>query len=408
MSMKSACTTTAMRLLPLALAISLCACATRGSSEAVAMAEKVEEGSASAILEEGQHIFRYETFGGERLWTDILRLHEVVNDKMQPVEALALGLKVDMDKLDKSKFIKQNPLSAGGTRELLRQDAVIGLKATFDENGDIATLGVTCALCHSTVDNALVPGIGHRLDGWPNRDLDVGAIIAMSPGLSDEQKAVYKSWGKGKYDGRYNQDQQNGPTVIPPAYGLQGVDRITFTGDGEDLAYWNRYVGVTQLGGHGTFTEPRTGVSVTNGTDDRVSSKLPALKAYQLSLPAPPAPSGKFNESAAERGKVLFEGQAGCSNCHSGATFTDAGTRLHAPSEVVSEPEAAGVPSYASRSATKQYRTSPLRGVWQHPPYFHNGSAATLEAVVSTYNERKSLGLSAAEVNDVAEYLKSL
>ena len=406
--MKSACTTTATRLLPLALAITLCSCATRGSSEAVALGKEVEEGSASATLEEGQRIFRYDTFGDETLWTDTLRLHEVVNDKMQPAEALALGLKVDIDKLDKSKFIKNNPLSAGGTRELLRQDAVVGLKATFDENGDIATLGVTCALCHSTVDNALVPGIGHRLDGWPNRDLDVGAIIAMSPGLSDEQKAVYKSWGKGKYDGRYNQDQQNGPTVIPPAYGLQGVDRITFTGDGEDLAYWNRYVGVTQLGGHGTFTEPRTGVSVTNGTDDRVSSKLPALKAYQLSLPAPPAPSGKFNESAAERGKVLFEGQAGCSNCHSGATFTDAGTRLHAPSEVVSEPEAAGVPSYASRSATKQYRTSPLRGVWQHPPYFHNGSAATLEAVVSTYNERKSLGLSASEVNDVAEYLKSL
>jgi len=406
--MKSACTTTTTRLLPLALAITLCSCATRGSSEAVALAKEVEEGSASATLEEGQHIFRYDTFGNETLWTDTLRLHEVVNDKMQPVEALALGLKVDMDKLDKSKFIKNNPLSAGGTRELLRQDAVVGLKATFDENGDIATLGVTCALCHSTVDNAMVPGIGHRLDGWPNRDLDAGAIIAMSPALTDEQKAVYKSWGKGRYDARYNQDKQNGPVVIPPAYGLQGVERITVTGDGDQIAYWNRYAGVTQMGGHGTFTEPRTGVSVTNGTDDRISSKLPALQAYQLSLPAPPAPSEKFNESAAQRGKVLFEGQAGCSNCHSGATFTDAGSRLHAPSEVVSEPEAAGVPSYASRSATKQYRTSPLRGVWQHPPYFHNGSAATLEAVVSTYNTRKSLGLTASEVNDVAEYLKSL
>lgn len=406
--MKSSPRDISTALLPLALALAVSACATRGSSEAVAQAEKVEEGSASATLEEGQHIFRYDTFGDETLWTDTLRLHEVVNDKMQPVEALALGLKVDMDKLDLSKFIKNNPLAAGGTRELLRQDAVVGLKATFSESGDIATLGVTCALCHSTVDNAMLPGIGHRLDGWPNRDLDVGTIIAMSPALTDEQKAVYKSWGKGKYDPRHNQDKQNGPVVIPPAYGLQGVERITFTGDGDDIAYWNRYVGVTQMGGHGTFTEPRTGVSVTNGTDDRISSKLPSLQAYQLSLPAPPAPGSKFDASKAERGKLLFEGQAGCSNCHSGAAFTDAGTRLHAPSEVVSEPEAGGVPSYASRSATKQYRTAPLRGVWQHPPYFHNGSADSLEAVVSTYNERKSLGLSASEVNDVAEYLKSL
>lgn len=398
-------------LLPLAIALSLTACATRGAHDAVALADSVEQGSAGATLEEGQRIFRYDTFGDETQWTGKLRLHEVVNDKMQPVEALALGLKVDMDKLDLSKFILHNPLAAGGTRELLRQDAVVGLKATFDAKGNIATLGVTCALCHSTVDNAMLPGIGHRLDGWPNRDLDPGAIIAMSPALSAEQKAVYTSWGKGMYDPRYNQDKKNGPVVIPPAFGLKGVHPIIFTGDGQEISYWNRYVAVTQMGGHGTFKDPRigtTGVDVTNGTDDLVSSKLPALQAYQISLPSPPPPKGSFNAEAAQRGEQLFRGTAGCAGCHSGPLFTDAGTRLHDPSEVVSEPEAAGVPSYASRSATKKYRTTPLKGVWQHAPYFHNGSAKTLEAVVTTYNERKSLGLSKAQVSDVAEYLKSL
>ena len=180
------------------------------------------------------------------------------------------------------------------------------------------------------------------------------------------------------------------------------------TGDGDDIAYWNRYVGVTQMGGHGTFSEPRTGVSVTNGTDDLISSKLPALQAYQLTLTAPPPPAGSFDAAAAVRGRVVFNGTGTCSTCHSGPELTDANLRLHAPSEVVSEPEPAGTPSYASRSATKQYRTAPLRGVWQHAPYFHNGSAPTLEAVVQTYNARKSLGLSAADMSDLVEYLKSL
>ena len=219
---------------------------------------------------------------------------------------------------------------------------------------------------------------------------------------------MYTSWGKGKYDPRYNQDGRNGPQVIPPAYGLAGIHRITTTGDGEDIAYWNRYVGVTQMGGHGSFAEPRTGVKVTHGKDDLISSKLPALQAYQLSLPSPPPPAGSFDPASAQRGEALFKGAAGCAACHSGPQFTDANTRLHSPSEVVSEPEAGGVVSYASRSATKQYRSAPLKGVWQHPPYFHNGSAATLEAVVQTYNDRKSLGLTPQQVADVAQYLKSL
>jgi mono/diheme cytochrome c family protein len=189
---------------------------------------------------------------------------------------------------------------------------------------------------------------------------------------------------------------------------LRGIHRTTSTGDGENIAYWNRYVGVTQMGGHGSFYEPRTGVSITNGTDDLISDKLPALQAYQLTIEAPPPPAGSFDGAAAARGEIVFNGAGQCAACHSGAEFTDANIRLHQPNEVVSEPEAAGVPSYASRTATKQYRTAPLRGIWQHPPYFHNGSAATLEDVVALYDARKGLALSTQEKADLVEYLKSL
>ncbi|MCB2039691.1 MAG: c-type cytochrome, partial [Rhodoferax sp.] len=246
------------------------------------------------------------------------------------------------------------------------------------------------------------------LDGWPNRDLDPGAIIALSPVLAPATQATYRSWGKGRYDPRFNLDGISSPQVIPPAYGLRGINRITTTGDGDTIAYWNRYVAVTQMGGHGSFTDARIGVDVRNGNTDRVSDQLPALQAYQLSLGAPRPPAGSFDPVAAQRGQLLFEGQAGCSTCHSGPHFTDANERLHPASDVVSEPEPDGAPSWASRSATRQYRTTPLAGAWQHPPYFHNGSAATLEDVVDTYNRRKLLGLSARQAADLVQYLKSL
>jgi cytochrome c5 len=301
--------------------------------------------------------------------------------------------------------------SPATTIALLKLNAVVGLQGTVETIAGKDTLthvGITCALCHSTVDNSFAPGIGKRLDGWANRDLNPGAIIALSPALTVAQKAVFNSWGPGKYDPRFNQDGINGPQVIPPAYGLAGIHSITSTGDGTDIAYWNRYVGVTQMGGHGSFSEPRTGVSVTNGTDDLISSKLPALQAYQLSLSVPPPPAGSFDPAAAARGQLVFNGAGTCSTCHSGSELTDANTRLHPASDVVSEPEPNGAPSYASRSATKQYRTAPLHGLWQHAPYFHNGSAPTLNAVVQTYNTKKSLGLSATDQADLVEYLKSL
>ena len=370
----------------------------------------------AALVAQGKQIFRFDTFGDESLWTDTLRLHEVIAAAVDPTTALSVGLKVDADALPPAvvQGIRNGSInlkSPDTTIALLKLNAVVGLQGKVETIGGKDTLthiGVTCALCHSTVDDSFAPGIGKRLDGWANRDLNPGAIIALSPALNATTKAVYNSWGKGKYDPRFNQDGKNGPQVIPPAYGLNGIHRITSTGDGEDIAYWNRYVGVTQMGGHGSFSEPRTGVKVTNGTDDLITSKLPALQAYQLSLKAPPPPAGSFDSVAAARGQRIFAGSGTCSTCHSGIQMTDANARLHPASDEASEPEPNGAPSYSSRSATKQYRTAPLHGLWQHAPYFHNGSAPTLEAVVLTYNTRKSLGLSKADMADLVVYLKSL
>jgi mono/diheme cytochrome c family protein len=373
-----------------------------------------DDGPSQAQLEaEGRQIFRYDTFGDEAKWTDTLRLHEVIAAAVDPATALSVGLKVDADALPQAvkDGIANGTVdlhSPATTIALLKLDAVVGLKGTVETVGGVDRLtrvGTTCALCHSTVDDSFAPGIGSRLDGWANRDLNPGAIIALSPAVDAAAKAVYNSWGAGKYDPRFNIDGLNQPVVIPPAFGLAGIHRITFTGDGDEVAYWNRYVAVTQMGGLGSFSDPRLPLSVTNGTEDRVSGKLPALQAYQLSLAAPAAPAGSFDPAAAARGKLVFEGPGQCATCHSGSAFTDANTRLHPPADSVVEPQ---TPSYAARSATKMYRTTPLRGVWQHPPYFHDGSAATLEDVAARYNSERSLGLSAQQLNDLAAYLKSL
>jgi mono/diheme cytochrome c family protein len=365
------------------------------------------------LVAQGKQIFRFDTFGDETKWTDALHMDQVVST-VDPTTALTVGLKVDSEALPASVVtgIQNGSISLtdpATTIALLKLDAVVGVKGTVTTvNGQdtLTRVGITCALCHSTVDDSFAKGVGKRLDGWPNRDLNVGAIVALSPALDDATKAVFNSWGPGRYDPRFNLDGKNGPQEIPPAYGLQNVHSITVTGDGTDIAYWNRYVAVTQMGGHGTFSEPRTGVSVTNGPDDQVSSKLPALQAYQLSIAAPPPPAGSFDQAAATRGKTVFDGT--CATCHSGPEFTDANDRLHPVSDSMGEPEPAGVPSYASRSATKMYRTAPLKGVWQHAPYFHNGTAATLEDVVNIYDTRRSLGLTADQKADLVQYLKSL
>jgi mono/diheme cytochrome c family protein len=355
-------------------------------------------------LAAGKQTFRFETFGNETFWTDTLRIHEVIQTAVSPQVALGVGLKVDADALPPGTLESADLSDPATTVALLKLNAVVGLQGTVENVGGKDTLthvGITCALCHSTVDDRAGPGIGSRLDAWPNLDLDPGAIIALSPALTADQRAVYGSWGPGKYDARFNFDGRNDPAVIPPAYGLAGVNSVTFTGDGDSPAYWNRYVAVTQMHGHGSFAEPRLGISVTN-PPELVDPKLADLEAYQLSIASPAPPTGTFDPDAAARGQVVFRGSGQCAECHAGAEFTDANVRLHPPTEVPTDP------THAERSATKMYRTTPLRGLWQHAPYFHDGSAATLADVVERYVTARGLGLTAQEKADLVEYLKSL
>jgi mono/diheme cytochrome c family protein len=379
-------------VIPGALVVSLMACSDNGPNE-----------FSPAQLAQGQHTFRFDTFDDETFWTDTLRIHEVIQSGVSPAVALAVGLKVDADALPPGILQTADLNSPATTVALLKLNAVVGLQGTVETlNGrdTLTRVGITCALCHSTVNNSAGAGIGQRLDGWPNLELDPGAIIALSPALTGAQKAVYNSWGRGKYDARYNFDGQNDPAIIPPAYGLKGVNSVTFTGDGDRPAYWNRYVAVTQMHGHGSFSEPRLAINVSN-PPDQVEAKLPDLEAYQLSLAAPPPPPSSFDATAAARGQLVFTGSGQCSTCHAGSIFTDANTTLHSPSEVPTDPR------HADRSASKMYRTTPLRGLWQHPPYFHDGSAATLSDVVDRYDSAKSLQLTPAQKADLVEYLKS-
>jgi hypothetical protein len=351
------------------------------------------------LEEQGQEIFRDETFGNESFWTDTAQLHTVVQRHIQPLEALGLGLKVDMDRLKLFKFLLHNPFGTSGTKELLRQNAVVGVRAEFDDDGNIRRIGITCALCHSTVDNALLPGIGHRLDGWPNTDLKVGKILAMLSGFTEQQKAAFRTWKAGFYDPRINFDGKNTPLILPPAHGLAQVRNETYTGD-DTISYWNAYVAVTQMHGRGNFIDERLGVRIVH-SPDLVTPKLAALRAYQHRLPVPNTPGASYDRGAASRGRRVFE--AHCISCHVDARLTDnnAGV-LHAPSETGMDP------AYAARTINKRYRTTPLRGLWQHPPYFHDGSAKTLRDVVDHYDRVRNLRLSGGDKRNLVEYLKSL
>jgi mono/diheme cytochrome c family protein len=372
--------------------------------------------------QDGKSIFRFDTFGSEQLWTDVLQMQHVIAQNVSPKTALSVGLKVDVDALPPSAI---DALGTGQlnlddpavTVQLLKLNAVVGvIGKVVGPNDTLATVGITCALCHSTVDDSFAPGIGKRLDGWPNITLNPGAIIALSPAITD--KAPFNSWGPGKYDPRFHifdgasilpLNSPTIPVVIPPAFGLDGVGFETFNGDGP-ISYWNNYVAVTQMGGHGSFNDPRIGVSVIQ-TPDQVTPKLPALMEYQLSLRTPPAPplDGSANRAAARRGEELFMDAAGCANCHKPPLFTDVASGpdpsvpvLHETSEIPTNAD------YAARSATKKWRTTPLRALWQHPPYFHDGSAADLLAVVERYNDAFALGLTDRQKADLVEFLKTL
>jgi len=371
----------------------------------VACSESPTNPAIERTLFDGQHIFRFDTFGDEAFWTDTLKMHQVVQG-ISPKTALGVGLKVDVDALP-AALVSQ--LQAGQvnlddpatTVALLALNAVVGVQASVDAANTITRFGVTCALCHSTVDNSLAPGIGRRLDGWPNRDLNPGLILSLSPALqAPAAHAVLTSWGPGKYDAHWNHDNQNGPVLIPPAYGLAGVNLETYTGEG-GIPYWNAYVAVTQMHGHGTFVDPRTGDAI-HYNPDLVTPKLPALQQYELSLTTPPAPADSFDAAAAARGQTVFFGAGTCSNCHVPPQYTDAGFGLHNPAEVCSDG------GLATRGTTGKYRTTPLRALSRHPPYYHDGSLATLADVVTHYNTCLNLGLNAGQQADLVQFLKSL
>jgi hypothetical protein len=362
----------------------------------------------------GQQTFRYDTFDDEQLWTNVLRMHEALRT-VDPATALAVGLKVDAEALPPELIAA---LRAGDVKltdpavtiALLRLNAVVGVVGKVDDFGQLTSVGITCALCHSTVDNSFTTGIGKRLDGWPNRDLNVGAILGLSPLLDDP------GWGPGMYDPRHQvfdgtnvvtRFAETEPVLIPPAYGLKAVGFETYTGDGP-ISYWNSYVGVSQMGGKGNFSDPRIGLFITQ-RPDRVTPKLPALLEYQLSLRAPAPPPGSFDAAAASRGERLFNGKADCARCHTPPTYTDVLSGADPRVPLLHDPDETGVdPQYATRSATGQYRATPLRGIWQHPPYFHDGSAADLLAVVDHYDDVLRLNLSARQKGDLVEFLKSL
>jgi len=400
---------------------------------------------AQTMLEEGRKTFRYDTFGSEAFWGDALQLHKAIAGEknggvgpgVSPKTALSVGLKVDADVLPNSL---KNQLKAGKvdlddpavTIALLKLNAVVGVTAFTNPNGSVKSMGIQCAFCHSTVDDSFAPGIGHRLDGWANRDLNVGAIVSLAPNLKpftdlldadiDTVKKVFASWGPGRFDAEldkdgkaFRPDGKQAGTLIPPAFGLAGVNLHTWTGFGS-VPYWNAYVGATEMRGAGTFFDARfnnhdqfpvaakSGAGNTRGTPDRLTSKLAGLHFYQLSIPAPPAPAGSYNKAAFERGKTLFNGTAQCATCHVPPLFTEPGNNLHTPSEM-------GIDSFqADRSPTHMYRTAPLAGLWTHQKggFYHDGRFATLIDVVNHYDSHLNLGLNDAQKNDLVEYLKGI
>jgi hypothetical protein len=390
------------------------------SSAAAGLAALEPSHSRPGTFDLGRLIFRYDTFGDEQLWTDVLRMQEPIST-LPPTTALAVGLKVDVAALPRTLLAA---LRAGDvdlddpavTIELLRLNAVVGVRGRVNGTGELTRVGITCALCHSTVDDSFAPGIGKRLDGWANTTLNVGAIVSLSPALDAATKTEFSAWGPGKYDPRHHAfdgtniiplNSPSLPVVIPPIYGLRGVGFATYTGDGS-ISYWNSYVGVGQMGGQGNFRDRRIGLFIKQ-SPDLVTPKLGPLLNYQLSLETPRPPRNSVNRDAARRGKRVFFQDANCAACHTPPAYTDVrdGPRwklpnLHDPAEVGMDP------AYAERSATRKYRATPLRALWQHAPYFHDGSAPGLLDVVNHYDQLFDLKLSASQKSDLVEFLKSL
>ena len=397
------------------------------------------------LFSSGRQIFRGDTFGDERFWSDTLKLHQAlggarfggVGPGVSPATALAVGLKLDVEAIPRPilSAIANHAIDLNdpaNTLALISAKSVVGVMP-FGGGAQPQTIGFTCALCHSTVDNSFAPGIGHRLDGWANRDLNVGAIIALSPDLSavasllqvDQTtvRTVLNSWGPGKFDAElfldgkaFRPDGKTAATLIPPAFGLAGVNLHTYTGWGS-VPYWNAFVANLEMHGSGVFFDPRLNDktqfpvaaragfgNVKTGGDDGISSRLAALQFYQLAIPAPAAPAGSFDSRAADHGQQLFNGPARCASCHVPPLFTEPGWAMHTGEEI-------GIDTFqADRSPDHRYRTTPLKGLWSHQTggYYHDGRYPTLLAVVQHYNQVFNLRMTDSEMNDLAEYLKSL
>jgi hypothetical protein len=401
--------------------------------------------NAGQMVKDGKQTFRFDTFGDEAFWGDTLQLHQAIEGAnlggvgpgVSPSTALAVGLKVDVEALPPAliaalKQGKVNLADPATTLALLRLNSVVGLTGFFNSQGSLRSIGIQCALCHSTVDNSLAPGIGHRLDGWANRDLNVGAITSLAPNLQPVAsllgvdvatvKSVLGAWGPGKFDAElfldgkgFRPDGKTAAVLIPPAFGLVGVNLHTWTGWGS-VTYWNAFVANLEMHGKGTFFDSRlnnaaqfpvaaaAGFGNVRNTPDLITSKLGALQFYQLAIPAPDPPKGSFDADAAARGKMLFEGQAKCATCHVAPLFTEPGWNMHTAQEI-------GVDDFqASRAPDNRYRTTPLKGLWTHTTggFYHDGRFATLDDVVQHYNSFFGLGLSDSQVHDLVEYLNSL
>jgi hypothetical protein len=401
--------------------------------------------NAGELLRQGREIFRYDTFGSESFWGDKLQLHRaILRDKKGGIaagltarQALQAGLKVDSGRVPNLlvEVLKEGATSLDNpdtTLELLRAEAVVGVKGIFDEKRNMTSIGITCALCHSTVDDSFMKGIGRRLDGWPNRDLDVGAVVSLSPNLKpfvdllgvDEPtvRKVLKSWGPGRYDAELNQDGKafrpdgkTSATLLPAAFGLAGQNLHTYGGWGS-IPYWNAYVANTQMYGKGTFFDPRLAnadqfpvaarakFNDKRDAEDLITSKLAALHFYQLSIPAPQPPKDSYDASLAKRGEAVFNGAAKCAKCHVPPLFTEPGWSLHSGSEI-------GIDDFqASRSPLKAYRTTPLKGLFARAKggFYHDGRFATLPDVVEHYDRFFKLNLNPTQKRELVEYLKSL
>ena len=400
---------------------------------------------ADDMVRQGRQIFRFDTFGDEDFWGGTLGLHKAIAGErlggigpgVSPRTALAVGLKVDAQALPQPviQSLKRGRVDLDDpavTVDLLRLNAVVGVTGMFDDAGRLQSMGIQCALCHSTVDDSLAAGVGRRLDGWANRDLNVGAIVALAPnlepvtdllGVSDATvRAVLNSWGPGKFDAGllmdgipFRPDGRSSATLIPPAFGLAGVNLHTWTGWGS-VTHWNAFVANLEMHGKGTFYDPRlndptqfpvaarAGFGNVRNTPDLITPKLAALHVYQLAIPAPAPPAGSFDVAAAARGETLFNDKAGCAACHVPPLFTEPGWNMHTAAEI-------GIDDFqANRAPDRRYRTAPLRGLWTHTKggFYHDGRFGTLRDVADHYNAAFRLGLSGSEVADLVEYLKSL